>query len=100
MDPILAFENVGRREMLGALAVVVGITLFLSVGSPKGGTNHPNAATWWAAGLTSLVLVGIAVELGRRGQGATRALLFGSAGRLPSLRKNRRGGAGARSSRW
>lgn len=71
-------QHVGKREMLGALAVVVGISLFLSVGSPTGGTSHPSAATWWEAGLTSLVLVGIAVELGRRRQGATRALLFGS----------------------
>jgi drug/metabolite transporter (DMT)-like permease len=71
-------QQVRRREMLGALAVVVGITLFLSVGSPNGGTAHPSASAWWAAGLTSLVLVGIAAEAGRRNAGATRALLFGS----------------------
>ena len=64
--------------MFDALAVVVGISLFLSVGSPKGGTAHPSASDWWAAALTSLLLVGIAAAEGRRYRGATRALLFGS----------------------
>jgi drug/metabolite transporter (DMT)-like permease len=71
-------QQVGRREIVGALAVVVGISLFLSVGSPKGGTTHPSASAWWAAGLTSLLLVGIAAAEGRRRRGATRALFFGS----------------------
>jgi len=71
-------QQVGRREMLGALAVVVGISLFLSVGSPSGGTAHPSASAWWSAGLISLLLVGIAVTMGRRSKGATRALLLGS----------------------
>jgi drug/metabolite transporter (DMT)-like permease len=71
-------QQVGRREIVGALAVVVGISLFLSVGSPKGGTTHPSASAWWAAGLTSLLLVGIAAAEGRRRRDATRALLFGS----------------------
>jgi drug/metabolite transporter (DMT)-like permease len=71
-------QRIGRREMVGALAVVVGIALFLSVGSPGGGTAHPTASAWWSAGLTSLVLVGVAVVLGQRRQGAARALLFGA----------------------
>jgi drug/metabolite transporter (DMT)-like permease len=71
-------QQVGRREMIGALAVVAGIVLFLSVGSPKGGTLHPSSSAWWTAGLVSAVLVGSALALGRRRRGAQRALLFGS----------------------
>lgn len=71
-------QHVGQRELLGALAVVVGITLFLSVGSPSGGTTNASAGTWWAAGLTSLLIVGTVATIGRRHKGAARAVLFGS----------------------
>ena len=71
-------QRVGRREMAGAFAVVVGIVLFLSAGSPKSGTLHPSSSAWWSAGLVSAVLVLIALVLGRRRRGATRALLYGS----------------------
>ena len=40
--------------MLGALGVVAGIVLFLSEGSPTGGTSTPSAAAWWAAGLVTV----------------------------------------------
>jgi len=71
-------QQVGRREMIGALAVVAGIVLFLSVGSPTGGNPHPASSAWWSAGLVSAVLVGSAAVLGRRRRRARRALLFGS----------------------
>jgi drug/metabolite transporter (DMT)-like permease len=71
-------QQVGRREMIGALAVVAGIVLFLSAGSSTGGNLHPASSAWWTAGLISAVLVGCAVALGRRCRGAQRALLLGS----------------------
>ncbi len=71
-------QRVGRREMIGAFAVVAGIVLFLSVGSPKGGNLHPSSSAWWAAGLVSVLLVASAVALGRGRRGAQRALLFGA----------------------
>lgn len=70
-------QQVGRREMVGALAVVAGIVLFLSVGSPTGGNLHPPSSAWWSAGLASAVLVGTAVQLGRHRRGSARATLFG-----------------------
>ncbi len=72
-------QEVSRRVWLGAAAMVVGIVLFLSVGSPQGGTSTPPAAAWWSAGLTAIVLVTVLGRTGRRRQGATRALLLGSA---------------------
>ena len=56
-----------------------GDCLFLSVGSPQGGTSTPPASAWWSAGLTALVLIGLLARLGQHRQGAARALLFGSA---------------------
>jgi len=72
-------QQVSRRVMLGAVAMVAGIALFLAVGSPAGGTSQPDAAAWWSAGLGSLVVVGMLADLGRHRSGAARALLFGSA---------------------
>ena len=52
---------------------------------PHGGTTHPSARTWWIACLLTLVLVLVLVlvlamaGLGRKRQGAVRALLFGAA---------------------
>jgi drug/metabolite transporter (DMT)-like permease len=72
-------QEISRRVWLGAAAVVAGIVLFLSVGSPQGGTSMPPSSAWWSAGLSALVLVTVLGGLGGRRQGATKALLFGSA---------------------
>jgi len=72
-------QRITRRVWVGAAAMVLGIVLFLSVGSPEGGTSSPSAAAWWAAGLVCLGLVVTLGIVGRRHEGATRALLFGAA---------------------
>jgi drug/metabolite transporter (DMT)-like permease len=75
----LTKQHIGKREGLGAVAVLVGIMCFLWAGAPSGGTNHPSASLWWRACLGTLVLVGALAALGTRRRGATKALLFGSA---------------------
>lgn len=75
----LTHQHIDRHVVVGAMAIVVGIVLFLSVGSPTGGTTHPSAQTWWVACLVILVLVVVTAGLGRSRQGAALALLFGSA---------------------
>jgi drug/metabolite transporter (DMT)-like permease len=72
-------QQITRRVWLGALAMVAGVVLLLSVGTPSGGTSSPDATAWWSAGLVCLVLVLTLAGVGRRHQGAARALLFGSA---------------------
>ena len=72
-------QEINRRVWLGALAMVAAIVLFLSVGSPQGGTASPPAAAWWSAGLSSLVLVAVLANFGRHHRGAAGALLFGPA---------------------
>jgi drug/metabolite transporter (DMT)-like permease len=71
-------QIVSRRVWLGALGVVAGIVLFLSVGSPQGGTSNPTASAWWSAGIVTAALVAVLYVLGTRSTGAARALLFGA----------------------
>jgi drug/metabolite transporter (DMT)-like permease len=75
----LTHQRITRRVAIGALTMVAGIVVFISVGSPTGGTAVPSAAAWWSAGLGSLLLVTILAGLARRRSGTSRALLCGSA---------------------
>jgi drug/metabolite transporter (DMT)-like permease len=75
----LTDQRIDRRVGLAALATVVGIVLFLSVGSPQGGTEHPDAAAWWSASVTAAVIIVVLAWLGRSRSSAPRALFFGSA---------------------
>ncbi len=75
----LTKQHIGRREWLGALAVLVGIMCFLWAGAPSGGTNHPSASLWWGACLGTFFLVGALAASGARMKGASKALLLGSA---------------------
>jgi drug/metabolite transporter (DMT)-like permease len=78
----LTQQRIGRRELTGATLTLVGILFFLSAGQPQGGSSHPSAAKWWVAGLVTLVLVLVLASVGRRFEGAAKALTFGSAAGL------------------
>jgi drug/metabolite transporter (DMT)-like permease len=75
----LTDQRVGRREVLGAVAFIAGIVVFLAAGTPTGGTSNPSAVAWWTALIASAVMVGGLAAVGRSVQGPTRAALFGSA---------------------
>jgi drug/metabolite transporter (DMT)-like permease len=70
-------QKTTARVWLGAAAMVAGIVVFLSAGSPQQGSSSPSAAAWRSAGLVALVAVGFLTLLGRRHHGAARALLLG-----------------------
>lgn len=72
-------QHISRRVVTGAVAIIVGIVLFLSVGSPQKGTSYPAPATWVVAGALGTVVVVVLARMGRTRGGATKALLFGSA---------------------
>jgi drug/metabolite transporter (DMT)-like permease len=72
-------QQISRRVITGAAATVVGIVLFLFVGSPQGGTSQPDAAAWWSAIVAAIVTTGLLASFGWRRAGAVKALLFGSA---------------------
>ena len=75
----ITHQRVGRREVLGAVAVVAGIVLFVCVAHPSTGTTNPGAGAWWAAGLLMTAAIGILMGLGWSGTGGRQALLFGLA---------------------
>ena len=45
----LTHQNIGRRELTGALLTLAGIVFFLSAGQPQGGTTQASAAAWWTS---------------------------------------------------
>jgi drug/metabolite transporter (DMT)-like permease len=85
VQPIFASELVfvfgymaliGRRELshkdwMAAVAMAVGLSVFLFTAAPSGGRLHPPAQLWWLAGISALglaALVTVAAYLpGRRG---------------------------------
>ena len=75
----LTDQQISRRVIVGAVAIIVGIVLFLSVGSPEKGISHPASAAWWSAGIAGTATLVLLARLGRNKSGATKALLFGSA---------------------
>ena len=75
----ITHQQVGRREVMGAAAVVAGIVMFVCVAQPSAGTANPGAAAWWTAGLLTTVAIGILMGLGWSGTGGRQALLFGLA---------------------
>lgn len=75
----LTGQHIDRRIGLAAAATVVGIVLFLSVGTPVGGSSQPGASAWWSAGMTATAVVAVLSLLGRGRSQAARALFYGSA---------------------
>lgn len=75
----ITHQNVDRRVWLGAVAMVAGIVLFLSVGSPTSGSYHPPPSAWLSACVAAILVAGVLVILGRGRRRAGRALAFGAA---------------------
>jgi len=73
----LTDQEVGSREIVGAVVVVVGLAVFAIVGDPAGGKeNAPNDE--WAIALLLITVVCVAVLFaGRGGTAATQATTYG-----------------------
>jgi drug/metabolite transporter (DMT)-like permease len=78
----LSGQRAGRREVIGALVVVGGLTVFLALSAPRGGVTTPSPDRW----AISAALVGVAmaiVTLSARGRSpAVVAGLLGTAAGL------------------
>jgi drug/metabolite transporter (DMT)-like permease len=72
LGALLSDQRVGRREVLGALAVTGGLTIFMIVSNPAGGRDDASVGGWLVAG-------GIIA-------GACAALVMAARGRRPALR--------------
>lgn len=72
--------RVTHREMSAAVVVVIGLSVFVAVGEPRGTSSTASATGWALAGAFVAVIAATAVVLGRRARAAPeRALLFGLA---------------------
>ncbi len=73
----LTSQRVGRREVWGAVAIVVGLSLFVYFGDPAGGNSNASNAQWAITiGLVAL-LCGVLLAFG--GGGLTRkAAVYGT----------------------
>jgi drug/metabolite transporter (DMT)-like permease len=73
----LTAQEVGRREIVGAAVVVIGLGLYAIFGDPAGGSdNAPNGEWAIALVILGIVCVGLYVTA-RRSDGARQAALYG-----------------------
>src|SRR5262249_15333128 len=75
----LTDQHIRRTQIVRALALVAGIVVFLSAGTPSGGPSNPSATAWWTAIVVSAVLVVGTGVLATKQRDAARAALFGVA---------------------
>lgn len=79
---LLTHQHVGRREILGAMVVVVGLAVFTVLGDPAGGNDNAPAREW-AAAVVVVAIVSVALMLlGGRGTLERRAGTYGAAAGL------------------
>src|SRR5262249_33469034 len=69
-------QRVGRREWLGAGAVLIGLGVFLGVSDPSAGRATVPTAVWIAAALGVAALVAVVALVGWRRPPAEKAALF------------------------
>ena len=74
----LTKQHVGRREVIGAIVILVGLGLFVYFGDPAGGKeNAPNSE--WAIAIGVLVLVSaLLFVFGRGGDLSMKAAVYGT----------------------
>ena len=74
----LTRQQVGRREVIGALAIIIGLGLFVSFGDPAGGNENASNSQWAIAiGLLSVLSVFMLV-FGRGGSLTMKAAVYGT----------------------
>lgn len=78
----LTHRRASLQEWLGALAVVVGIAIFIIAMNPSAGDPHASAGGWIIASSIVIVLTVVALVVGWRLSGAPRSALYGIASGL------------------
>ena len=74
----LTRQHVGRREVIGAVAIIIGLGLFVSFGDPAGGNENASNSQWAIAiGLLSVLCV-VMLVFGRGGSLAMKAAVYGT----------------------
>ena len=75
----LTDQRVGRREVGGAVLVVAGLAVFLTVANPGGGTTSPSSLRWAAAIIATAVVALVLALVSRHRAPSNVAALLGSA---------------------
>lgn len=75
----LTGQKVGRREVVGAVATVVGLAVFVVVSDPAAGTQTGSTTAWVVSGLVVAGLVGGLMLFVRHRRAAVAAVLLGTA---------------------
>jgi drug/metabolite transporter (DMT)-like permease len=74
----LTGQHVGRREVIGAVVIIVGLGLFVYFGDPAGGNENASNAQWAVAiGLLAVVTV-LLFLFGRGGGLSMKAAVYGT----------------------
>lgn len=75
---VLTKQHVGRREVIGAAVILVGLGLFVYFGDPAGGNENASNQQWAIAiGLLSLLCV-LLLTFGRSGGLSMKAAVYGA----------------------
>lgn len=74
---VLTGQQVGRREIVGALVVIVGLATFAIFGDPASGRSDAPTADWAIAIIIIGAVSGFLLVLAARGVGARRAAYYG-----------------------
>jgi len=78
----LTRQQVGRRAITGASLTVFGITAFVVIGQPSGGSSKPTSAAWWTASILVIGAAGVLGGVAGRFRGSVGAALFATAAGL------------------
>jgi len=70
-------QEVGRREIVGAAIVVLGLAFFAHFGDPAGGKDNAPNDEWAVALAVVLILCGVLYAASRRCEGARQAAYLG-----------------------
>jgi drug/metabolite transporter (DMT)-like permease len=74
----LTKQHVGRRELIGAAAIVVGLALFARFGDPAGGRENAPGSEWAVAIAILVVVCGVLLVFGNRGGLTMKAAVYGT----------------------
>jgi drug/metabolite transporter (DMT)-like permease len=75
----LTNQHVGRREIIGAVAVVIGLGAFLVAADPSGGKDDASPSAWLIGGAIIVAVCTALVIAGMRARPTAKAALFGTA---------------------
>jgi drug/metabolite transporter (DMT)-like permease len=79
---LLTHQHVGRREVLGAAAIVLGLTVFAIAGDPAGGRENAPGVEWAVAIVVVAVLCAALLLSAGHGNASRRAAVYGAAAGL------------------